>query len=459
MPCPTEVEIGDNLVFSVCTHDPDTGVLTDADAVPAYRLYEDETDPPILTGNMAKLDDDDTTGFYTELVACTSGNGFENGKSYTIYITATVDGDLGGISYGFKAYDQRKSNVIQWLSQACAAVSVNGVPEVDLTHVMGTILTEGGAGRLAAAIIKLFDVVTPTLVASDVMRGTDSANTTVPDAAGTASGLHTTTDGKVDAIQTDLGNFSGRTNDQTLLDVLGVPDVAGKDLHTLLVTDRLDQATYGLSALQTLLAAIPTTAMRGTDNAATASGLSTHDGKLDTVDTNVDTLLTRITAAVALASVCTEGRLAELDAANLPTDIAAIPTTAMRGTDNGATEAKQDIVDTNIDTLLTRITALIATKAQMDTAHALLATPAQVNTEVSDVIKTDTYTLPGQEAPTATPTLEEAIMFIYKFLTNKRTDDGSNIKIFARDETTVDQKNTISDDGSTYTHGEFGTGP
>ena len=39
---------------------------------------------------------------------------------------------------------------------------------------------------------------------------------------------------------------------------------------------------------------------------------------------------------VALASVCTEARLAELDAANLPTDIAAIPTTAMRGTDNAA---------------------------------------------------------------------------------------------------------------------------
>ena len=103
MGCPSEVEIGDNLTFSVMTFDPDTGVLTDAAAVPAYRLYEDETDPPILTGNMAKLDDDDTTGFYTETVACTAGNGFENGKTYTIYITATVDGDLGGTCFGFKA--------------------------------------------------------------------------------------------------------------------------------------------------------------------------------------------------------------------------------------------------------------------------------------------------------------------------------------------------------------------
>ena len=41
------------------------------------------------------------------------------------------------------------------------------------------------------------------------------------------------------------------------------------------------------------------------------------------------------TDSAALASVCTEGRLAELDAGNLPTDIAAIPTT-MVGTDNAA---------------------------------------------------------------------------------------------------------------------------
>lgn len=103
MGCQSEVVIEDNLVFSVTTHDPDTGVLTDADSVPTYRIYEDETATPILTGSMAKLDDANTTGFYTELIACTAANGFESGKSYTIYVIATVDSDQGGISYGFKA--------------------------------------------------------------------------------------------------------------------------------------------------------------------------------------------------------------------------------------------------------------------------------------------------------------------------------------------------------------------
>jgi hypothetical protein len=111
MGCPTEVEIGNNLVFSIATHDPDTGVLTDADAVPSYRIYEAETAVAILIGTMSKLDDANTTGFYTELIACTAANGFESGKSYTVYIEATVDGDTGGISYGFVATPANYSGV------------------------------------------------------------------------------------------------------------------------------------------------------------------------------------------------------------------------------------------------------------------------------------------------------------------------------------------------------------
>ena len=102
MGCQSNVVLEQSVVFSICTHDPDTGVLTDSSPVPAYRVYEDETATPILTGNMAKLDDANTTGFYTETIACTAANGFEVNKSYTIYIAATVDSDEGGISFSFK---------------------------------------------------------------------------------------------------------------------------------------------------------------------------------------------------------------------------------------------------------------------------------------------------------------------------------------------------------------------
>lgn len=103
MGCQSQVDIGHFLTFSICTHDPDTGELADADANPPYRLYEDETAIPILIGTMAKLDDANTLGFYTERIQCTLGNGFEHGKSYTIYIEAQVDGDTGGIALSFRA--------------------------------------------------------------------------------------------------------------------------------------------------------------------------------------------------------------------------------------------------------------------------------------------------------------------------------------------------------------------
>lgn len=121
MGCPSEVVIGDNLVFSVVTHNPSTGALTDADAVPAYRVYEDEDGSTIYAANMAKLDDAGTTGFYTESIACTAVAGFEDGKTYTVYITAAVGGTTGAITYGFKAVEYNLSTSIPELGAVTSA--------------------------------------------------------------------------------------------------------------------------------------------------------------------------------------------------------------------------------------------------------------------------------------------------------------------------------------------------
>lgn len=95
-------QIDDLLTFTVTTHTFATGALTDADAMPSYRIYEDETGTAILTGSMAKLDDANTTGHYSEQIALSAANGFENGKSYSIYITAAVAGVTGGTVRNFQ---------------------------------------------------------------------------------------------------------------------------------------------------------------------------------------------------------------------------------------------------------------------------------------------------------------------------------------------------------------------
>lgn len=103
MGCQTDVNIGDTFVFSVTTHDPDTGILTNADFDPVYWIYEEETGVAILNGNMTALNPVVTTGFYTEAVDATLANGFENRLTYTIYIEGTVNAKTGGICYGIRA--------------------------------------------------------------------------------------------------------------------------------------------------------------------------------------------------------------------------------------------------------------------------------------------------------------------------------------------------------------------
>lgn len=102
MGCQSEVAIGQNLVFSVVTHD-NTGEATDADANPIYRVYEDMTAAPIVTGTMDIHDAANTTGYYQATIVCSVANGFENNHSYNIYVQATVGGATGGISFGFIA--------------------------------------------------------------------------------------------------------------------------------------------------------------------------------------------------------------------------------------------------------------------------------------------------------------------------------------------------------------------
>lgn len=105
-------------------------------------------------------------------------------------------------------------------------------------------------------------------------------------------------------------------------------------------------------------------------------------------------------------------------------------------------------------------------RLQVDTREmgdASLALTSQmktdVNAQVVDTLNTDTYGEPGQEAPPATTTLVKKIGYLFKFMRNKVTNDGSNIKVYDDGGSTVDQKSGVSEAAGTVTRGAFGTGP
>lgn len=240
----------------------------------------------------------------------------------------------------------------------------------------------------------------------------------------------------------------------------------------------------------------------------------------DTCTTNTDM---RGTNNAALASVCTEARLAELDAANLITDVANVKTdTAAILVDTGTTLETHitDIKGTGFvkDThslpqcLTANVSALAIeanvqgyaaaalaaydppTNAEM-VARSLLAadyfdpavdtvtvgtnsdktgysisgvkttldalndiSAANVNTEVSDVIKTDTIAEMAQGAPPASPTIEQILNYLYRMWRNKIETTSALISLYDDAGTTVLAKSTISDDTVTFSKGEYVTG-
>ena len=84
---------------------------------------------------------------------------------------------------------------------------------------------------------------------------------------------------------------------------------------------------------------------------------------------------------------------------------------------------------------------------------------ADVNAEVVDALNLATYAEPGQETPPATTTLVKKIGYLYKAFRNRKTQTSTTLSLYADDALTVDQKATVSDDGSTFDHGEIGIGP
>lgn len=82
----------------------------------------------------------------------------------------------------------------------------------------------------------------------------------------------------------------------------------------------------------------------------------------------------------------------------------------------------------------------------------------EVNDEVVDALTVDTYAEIGQGNPPATTSLANMWRYMYKGWRNKTTQTATELKLYADDGTTVDQKATVSDDGTTVTRGEMGTG-
>jgi len=94
------------------------------------------------------------------------------------------------------------------------------------------------------------------------------------------------------------------------------------------------------------------------------------------------------------------------------------------------------------------------TKAEMDAGHALLATPAQVNAQVLDVLNVDTFG-ESSSVPAATSSLVDKIKWLCTLARNKIIQTATTTTVYADNGTTSIATSTVSDDGTTFTRGEL----
>lgn len=177
------------------------------------------------------------------------------------------------------------------------------------TNTLGTLRVHI---HVAGALAFFADfMVVPANVYDALIAGTDVLQADVTQLGGVTQSL------------TDLKDFADSGYDPATNKVEGVKlvdtttantDMVGTDNAALAsVCTEARLAELDIGNLPTDIAAIPTTAMRGTDNAALASALATHDGKLDTAQTDLDT----ITGADGTTLATSQGNYAPSKAGDL----------------------------------------------------------------------------------------------------------------------------------------------
>jgi hypothetical protein len=380
--------INDVLTFSVNTHSFSTGVATNADSAPTYRVYEDNTATPILTGSMSAFDSANAVGQYVAQITLSAANGFEVGKTYTIRVAATVGGVTGACVRTFQVGAKVNTTLVAGTAQtardlgnalpAAAPGASGGLPTTNGSKLLQT--ADLTAGQTISATVTDKTGFALTSAEHTLISGTDvPAGLTAQGYTTTRAGYLDTLNGIVAAIWNALtsgmatvGSIGKRIADYldvavssrgtgTALDASGVRSAVG------LASANLDTQLSGISGKTNLIPASPaavgsamTLAANSVNAAAIATGaidadsiaadavtklqngLSTYAGT-DTPGTT--TLLSRLSAAWASlldVAVSTRGTGTALDAAGVRSAVGLA--SANLDTQLGGIKAKTDLL-------------------------------------------------------------------------------------------------------------------
>lgn len=213
-----DIRLNDTIDVKFTTRAFSTGAPTTLAGSPSVAAYPGNSTTEITAGITLSVDFDSRTGLHNVRIVATSGNGYATATNYTLVITA---GTVGGTSVvgecvGSFSIEARSAlmpttaartlvvdangladaNMVKMgptgsgttqtardigasvlLSSGSGAGQLDftsGVVKANATQILGTALTESaGAGKLAGAFVKLFNVTTPTAQCDNLPLNTD----------------------------------------------------------------------------------------------------------------------------------------------------------------------------------------------------------------------------------------------------------------------------------------------
>jgi hypothetical protein len=183
----------------------------------------------------------------------------------------------------------------------------------------------------------------------------------------------------------------------------------------------------------------------------------------DFVDTGYDPSTHKVAGVVLVDTTTTTTTATNVTTVNgLANDVITAASIANGAIDNAtfAADVGSTAGATNIIALAVDKSLELAKIPKSDSNVTWNATAlASINAEVVDVLHVDTHAELAQGAPPATDSLAHKIGYLYKFMRNKIETTATQISVYNDAGDTVDHKSTISDDSTTFSRGEFATGP
>ena len=465
-----DITLGITLYHDFTTRAFATGIPTVLAGSPVLSVLEENNATPITSGVSVSVDRASVVGLNEATIVATGGNGYEAGKSYSIYIST---GTVGGVSVVGEVIGQFT------VGQSAAAVDLAngtdglGVIKADTANILTDTAEIGTAGAGLSNINlpnQTMDIVGNITGSLSGSVGSVTAGVTLAADAITSAkiadnaflavnfGADFLTSAKIADGAFVAANFAASS-----LNGKGDWNI-GKTGYALTTADwNVGKTGYSLTTAPLTAAEVNTQCDLALSDinldhfVGTASGIPALPAGTYLDLLQDDGVATYSRSTDSLQAIRDHAATVKSDTAAILTDTADIQPNYATSSALATVDSEVGVIDGIVDTILIDTAAmqpLVAKIPLSDGSVTWNATAlASINTEVDGALDTAIPEL-GVATPATTPTMRTAVMLNYMALSNKMDSTATAEKIYNAAGTAI-ATSTLSDDATTAIKGKF----